>query len=145
MKDSRAQLPFRYRVVNSLGSLLVAARLKNLSLKEQERCEAAIEQSELNDFGDAYYREGLQQLLASAKEDANLHPIGRYIFIDMITNFLAQRLHMVETRKRKAEIFEKPLVPPLIIVGPARSGTTFLHNLLAQDPNHRALPQWLLM
>ena len=145
MKDSRAQLPFRYQAVNSVGSLLVAAGLKNLSLEEEERCEAAINQSGLTDFGDAYYREGLQQLLASAREDANLHPLGRFIFINMVTNFLVQRLLMVEAKKTETEIFDKPLVPPLIIVGPARSGTTFLHNLLAQDPDHRALPQWLLM
>jgi hypothetical protein len=145
MKDSRSHLPFRYQAVNSLGSFLVATGMKNLSLEEQDRCEAAIQQSGLTDFGDAYYREGLQQLLASAKEDANLHPIGRFIFINMVTNFLVQRQRLVETRKREAENFEKPLIPPLIIVGPARSGTTFLHNLIAQDPDHRALPQWLLM
>ena len=145
MKDSRAQLPFRYQAVNSVGSLLVAAGLKNLSLEEEERCEAAINQSGLTDFGDAYYREGLQQLLTSAREDANLHPIGRFIFINMVTNFLVQRLRMVEARKKEAETFENALIPPLIIVGPARSGTTFLHNLLAKDPDHRALPQWLLM
>ena len=145
MKDSQAHLQFRYRAVNSVGSLLVTAGIKNLSLEEQDRYEAAIELSGLNDFGDAYYRDGLQQLLASARDDANLHPIGRFIFSSMVTNYLVQRLRMVDSRKKDAELYEIPLVPPLIIVGPARSGTTFLHNLLAQDANHRALPQWLLM
>ncbi|UCD98595.1 MAG: sulfotransferase [Chloroflexota bacterium] len=145
MKDSRSHLPIRYRAVNAVGRLLVTAGTRGLLLDEQALCEAAINQTELTDFGDPYFREGLQQLLNSAEEDANLHPLGRLIFINMVTNFMVQRLRMVETRTKEQKIFKQPLIPPLIIIGPARSGTTFLHNLLAQDPAHRALPQWLLM
>jgi hypothetical protein len=145
MKDSRSHLPFSYQAMNTLGRLLVAARLKNMRLDEQAVCEAAMEQTGLTDFGNPYFRQGLLRLLESAEEDANLHPLGRFIVNNMVTNFLVQRLRMVETRLQEAEIFEKTLIPPLIISGPARSGTTFLHNLLALDPDHRALPQWLLM
>jgi hypothetical protein len=64
---------------------------------------------------------------------------------DMVVNYLIQRLRLVETRKKKPDIFNQPLIPPLIITGLARSGTTFLQRMLALDPTHRALPQWLLM
>jgi hypothetical protein len=62
----------------------------------------------------------------------------------MIVNYLIQRLLFVEKLKKEPEIFQLPLVPPLIIIGLARSGTTFLHNLLSIDPSHRAIPLWLL-
>lgn len=145
MRDSRSHLPIRYQVVNTLGRLLVTARMQNTRLDEQAVCEAAMQQTGLTDFGEPYYRQGLFQLLESAEQDANLHPLGRFMVNNMITSYLVQRLEMVETRKKEPEIFEQSLIPPLIICGPARSGTTFLHNLLALDSAHRALPYWLLL
>jgi hypothetical protein len=101
-------------------------------------------QTGLTDFGDPHYRQGLLTLLEAAEQDAKLHPLGRYTTNDIVTNYLVQRLRLVEMRKKEPEVFEKPLLPPLLITGLARSGTTFLHNLLALDPAHRALPLWLL-
>jgi hypothetical protein len=63
----------------------------------------------------------------------------------MVSNFLVQRLKLMDARVQKPEIFQQPLIPPLIVTGMARSGTTFLHNLLASDPANRAIPQWELM
>lgn len=42
-------------------------------------------------------------------------------------------------------MFSAPLTPPLIVLGLPHSGTTHLHRLLAQDPNHHAPPYWELM
>lgn len=145
MKDSRSNLPPRYKAINALGKLLVAAKLPILRLDEQTVSAAATKQTGLTDFGNPHYRQGLLCLLESAEKDANLHPLGRLMMNDMVTNYLVQRLRLVETRKVEPEIFQKPLLPPLITVGAARSGTTFLHHMLALDSNHRALPQWLLM
>jgi hypothetical protein len=145
MRDSRSHLPIRYQAVNTLGRLLVAARMQNTRLDEQAVCETAMKQTGLSDFGDPYHRQGLLRLLDSAEKDANLHPLGRLMVNDIVTSYLVQRLKMVETRVQEPELFEKPLIPPLIICGPARSGTTFLHNLLALDPAHRGLPYWLLV
>jgi hypothetical protein len=144
MRDSRSHLPLPYKIANALGKLLVAARVPSLRLDERSVCAAAIKRTGLTDFGDPHCRQGLLRLLQAAEQDANLHPLGRYMTNQMITDYLVQRLRMVETRKKEPEIFEKPLLPPLLITGPARSGTTFLHNMLALDPAHRALPQWLL-
>ncbi len=128
MKDSRSALPLPHKAVNALGRLLVAARLQSTRLDEEAVCAAATKQTGLDDFGDPYYRQGLLQLLESAEKDANLHPLGRLMDHDIITNYLVQRLRMVETRKKTPDIFHEPLPAPLIIVGLARSGTTFLHN-----------------
>lgn len=145
MKKRNIQLPFSYRAANSVGKLLQAAGISSLRLDEETLAEMAKKRTGLSDFGDPYYREGLLKLLESAENDANLHPLGRYMTNEIVTNYLVQRLYLTETRKTSPEIFEQPLRPPIIIVGMARSGTTFLHRLLSVDPNHRALPQWLLM
>lgn len=144
MKASRLDLPFMYKVANVLGKPLSAAGLPAMRLNEAAVTASAMKQTGLTDFGDSYYREGLLPLLESADNEADLHPLGRFMANDIITNYLAQRLWLVETRKKEPELFQEPLLPPLIICGLARSGTTFLHNMLALDPTHRALPLWLL-
>ena len=40
------------------------------------------------------------------------------------------------------EIHEIELVPPVVIAGLPRTGTTHLHNLLAAGPTFRTLPYW---
>jgi hypothetical protein len=145
MKNKRSNLPFAYKAANTLGRVLLAARLPGMRLDEHAVCAAAAKRAGLTDFGHPHYRQGLLRLLESAEEDAHLHPLGRFMTNDMVTNYLVQRLRLMETRKKEPEIFRQPLLPPLIISGLARSGTTFLHNMLALDPAHRALPQWLLV
>jgi hypothetical protein len=87
----------------------------------------------------------LTSLIESAESDAKLHLIGRWVMNALITTFLVNRLLLAETRKCRPEIFRIPLLPPLVILGLPRSGTTFLHGMLALDPANRALPAWQTM
>jgi len=144
MRDARSHPPLLYRVFNALCKPLAAAGLPSFRLDEESVCKAAVKQTGLTDLGDPHYREGLLRLLESAEQDANLNPLGRYMARNIIINYLVQRLRLIEIRKREPEVFEEPLRPPLLVTGLGRSGTTFLHNMLALDPAQRALPQWLL-
>ena len=129
MKSSRLDLPLPYKLLNSLGKLAIALGLPILRLDERSVCDSAQKQSGLTDFGDPYYLQGLLRLLGSFENDANLHPIGRFMANEMVVNYLVQRLRLVETRRKNPEIFEQPLIPPLIIAGLARSGTSFLSRM----------------
>jgi hypothetical protein len=137
-------MPLLYKIINALGKPLVAANLPALRLDERSVCATATRRAGLEDFGHPHYRPGLLRLLGALEQDAHLHPIGRYMAREIVVNYLVQRLRLVETRKSEPALFETLLRPPLLITGLARSGTTFLHNMLALDPAHRALPQWLL-
>ncbi|WP_119389861.1 sulfotransferase family protein [Taklimakanibacter lacteus] len=101
-------------------------------------CKAACRATGLSDFGDPYYRSGLRILLRSLRRDAKLTLIGRRMLERSITIALEQRLLIQELRKTQPEIFTAPLLPPVIITGMPRSGTTFLHRLLAVDERMRA-------
>ncbi|MGB2763226.1 MAG: sulfotransferase [Candidatus Aminicenantaceae bacterium] len=142
---SRAFLPSHFRLLNGIGQLLKAAKLPIAQFEEDAVCKAAMKHTGLTDFGDPYYREGLLQLLDSAENDANLHAIGRFSIHYWIVNNLANRLLLTEARKRSPETFETRLIPPIIIIGLPRSGSTFLHRMLAVDPANRAIPMWELM
>lgn len=101
-------------------------------------CQAARRATGLDDFGDPYYRSGLRILLRSLRRDVRLTFIGRTLLRRSITLALEQRLLIQESRKTEPELFAAPLLPPIVITGMPRSGTTFLHRLLAADEAMRA-------
>lgn len=51
-----------------------------------------------------------------------------------IVQVLARRLRVALDRQRFAGIAAEPIARPIFIIGFARSGTTLLHSLLAEDP-----------
>ena len=58
---------------------------------------------------------------------------------------LSNRLRLVADRRRYPAIAGEVIRRPLFITGLPRSGTTFLHALLAQDPAHRSPLVWEVM
>lgn len=145
MTKSHSFLPMLLRFANVAGGSLRGSRLPLARLDEESVLGAAVKKTGLSDFGGLCYREGLSRLLASAENDAALHFLGRLGYRDLIVNCLANRLLLTEARKRSPRVFERPLVPPVIVLGLPRTGTTFLHRLLALDPANRGVPQWELV
>ena len=141
----RSSLPLRFRLLNMVGKSLRAMSVPVAQFDEETVRTVAVKETGLTDFGDPHFREGLLRLLESAETDADLHFIGRLTVREVIANALASRLLLMEARKRTPEIFERPLIPPIIVLGLPRSGTTFLHRMLAADPAHRAIPLWELL
>jgi hypothetical protein len=134
----------RLRVLNTVGKHLGAARLPFVALDEEVLLEAAVKATGLTEFGNGSHREGLLRLLESVEKDASLHLSGQLAYRETIVGSLINRLLLNEAYKQNPETFRKPLKSPIIILGLPRSGTTFLHRLLAMDPAHRAVPWWEL-
>ena len=113
---------------------------------DPDTLEAAARRSvRLDDFGDPYYREGLGQLVHSLEHDANLHLIGRVYASRLIRNALVNRLLLQDHRRTHPEVHEAPLRPPIIITGLPRTGSTFLHRMMAKLPGFFAPPYWMLV
>jgi hypothetical protein len=87
----------------------------------------------LDDFGTAW-RAAFEALLRSLRDEAALNAIGRTFASGQISQLLRARLRAHELWRRHPEILDRPLAPPVIILGQARSGTTRLQRLLACDP-----------
>ena len=105
---------------------------------------AAAQNTGLSDFGPAIYEEPLEKLCRSANEDANLNPLGRMILAQTIITQLENRALMQRLRAQNAPELRTELIPPIIVTGLPRTGTTALHRLLASDPAHAAIPYWQL-
>jgi hypothetical protein len=59
-----------------------------------------------------------------------------------LRRLLVTRLRLVADRKRYPAIADEVIAKPIFIVGFARSGTTLLHSLLANDSRARAPQAW---
>lgn len=96
----------------------------------------------LDDLGEDSWREGLERLVDALATEAKLNELGAQIVVGDLTGYLVNRLHVIDWHRRHPEIGERDVTPPIVIVGQARTGTTILHDLLAQDPAHRVPLTW---
>jgi hypothetical protein len=113
---------------------------------EQELLDEAIRRTGLSDYaadGDADFRDGLRFLLEGYDEEARLNPFGRMNVRQELLGVLCARLNLVDQWKRNPEVLEAPVVRPIFVLGLPRTGTSALHDLLAEDPNHQVLEYWL--
>jgi len=104
--------------------------------------DAAIAEAGSDDFGAPTWQEGLDLLLASAEESAQLNEIGVGVFENGVVADLATRLRVEQWRATHPEVAEQRVERPIVIVGLPRTGTTILHDLMAQDPANRAPLSW---
>jgi hypothetical protein len=145
MTVSTRTFPPPFRLLNAFGKITHAKRLPRFRLEENPVLREATRRTGLTDFGNPEFQGGLRALLASAEQDASLHFLGHISLRRSVVESLINRLLLVEAQKRTPEWFYAPLVPPLIVLGLPRSGTTYLHRLLAEDPAHHAPPFWELV
>ncbi|MAE96212.1 MAG: sulfotransferase family protein [Deltaproteobacteria bacterium] len=96
----------------------------------------------LSDFGGEDFQEPYRIFVDSVDRESQAHPLGRLIARSDLANWLENRLELTETRRRHPEIGAERIERPLFITGLPRTGTSILHELLAQDPDHRVPEHW---
>ena len=133
--------PFWFKMVNGIWkkSYILGSEV---ILEVDSLLKAAKKETGLNDFGKDFWVEPLEVLIKSMNEEANLHPIGRFISRQRIINLLSVRLRAEYYFKKYPDILEQELYPCKMIVGLQRTGTTKLQRLLAADPDSRSLFSW---
>ena len=100
------------------------------------------EQTGLDDFGVDQYREGLTVLCGSINDEAQLSELGDAAVRGTIVSSLRNRLRVVDWIRRHPEVAAERIEAPIVVIGMFRAGTTFLSQLLDQDPRNRALLRW---
>jgi hypothetical protein len=121
---------------------MMAALVADCPLDSEALHAKARADSGLGDFGPDDYRERLDVYLAALHEIGDMHGAGVVNFYSQLLQFLKNRLLLTDLLARHPEIHDIELLPPVVIAGLPRSGTTHLHNLLAAAPTFRTLPYW---
>ena len=86
----------------------------------------------------ADFRTRLGILARSLEEEAQLNNLGRTVAYGMLTRCVRQRFALGRLWRQRPELLTTQLVPPIIVIGQMRGGTTRIHRLLAADPAHSA-------
>ena len=135
----RPRLPLPMYVANAtLGPLARGV----VSLEPGRLLEAAEEKTGLSDFGDERFLEPLGVLSGALEDEAGLSAFGRFGARQLMLQLLCSRLKVEALIQAHPEIEDETIRAPIFIVGLPRTGTTHLHNLIAQDPGLRSLPYW---
>lgn len=95
----------------------------------------------------------LEDLTAALNGEARLNPLGLACAHGQLVRTARQRLGLELLWRRHPEIAERPIAPPIVVLGQMRSGTTRMQRMLASDPRLTATrfyeswnplpPRWL--
>src|SRR3954468_15522942 len=102
-----------------------------------DRAREAGQGSAFHDIGDGDW-EGRLRALVDAINNADLNVVGRLMTREELLRGLRTRLHLGEERRRDPSVTDEPITAPVVVTGPARSGTTILFELLALDEGLRS-------
>jgi hypothetical protein len=142
MQNLLAGRPLAIRALNGAGRFLRGAGLPLVRLEERSLLERAVQATSLSDFGDDEFRKPLRLYLDALENEARLTVLGRVIARSDILRLLENRLRLVDAYKRYPEIEAGEIHRPIFILGLPRTGTSILHELMAQDPANRVPMTW---
>jgi Sulfotransferase family len=86
--------------------------------------------------------ETYRRQLTAIDAEADLHLLGRVVTRAEVLRILQTWLRLQDAWRVQPAIATEPIDAPLFVVGPPRSGTTILLELLALDPQLRAPLAW---
>lgn len=123
------------RRLNALGDS-AGGPDRMVALDVDEMCQSAIDSVGLDDFGDVDgdWQARLRSLVAEIDETARMHTVGRMMTRAEILRCLRTRLTLGEDAKRRPAVLDEVVREPVVVTGPARSGTSLLLELLDLDP-----------
>jgi Sulfotransferase family len=134
----RYRRPDWVRRVNAMGPASGGARrlvpIGAGELIDQARASTGI--ADPGDLGDGDWEARLRALVGAVNQ-SDLHVVGRLMTREELLRCLRTRFLVGERRRRDASIADEAIEAPVIVTGPARSGTTILFELLGLDPGLR--------
>src|SRR6516225_6411657 len=118
--------------IGARGGLL--GRNRRGPLRAGELLDSALKRGKRRDFADRSFILPFKHLLQACSEEADLSAFGvRALRIDLL-RCLRNLLHFDEIEAEFPSVLARPIQAPVFITGMPRSGTTFLHRLILQDP-----------
>ena len=122
-------------LTDSARRVIDHAERNPVNLTEDAVVSEARRMTGLADFGPDSFRAGLRSQLAATTGT----PLDRAEMFRGVVRNLVIRLRFHDLLHRHPEIHDLQIENPIIIVGPSRSGTTYLHGMIAADSRLRSL------
>lgn len=106
---------------------------------------AASAMTGLDDWGTDDFIPSLDVLLSDMRTTADLNEIGVMSQVQDMLRLLTNRLGFTRDLREHPEILDEELLPPIIILGLPRTGTSKLQRSIAADPGMQRLEVWRLL
>ena len=130
------------RLINAIGGRLERINFAKPELHADQLINHAQKKTGMNDWGDKSFRPGLEHLTAALNKQAHLSQVGRITAYYNLLDHLCVRLRLNNYRAARPEVADQQIKRPVFILGLPRTGTTILHELIAQDPFFRSPASW---
>ncbi len=128
------------RRLNFFGEAIGDPR-RIVGLDAAELLDVARSTTGLSDLGEAEWTgwtDTFERQLSSIDAESNLHLLGRLLTRSEVLRVLQTWLQLQQVWSDAPAIAAAPIEQPVFVVGPPRTGTTILLELLALDPQLRA-------
>jgi hypothetical protein len=132
------------RRLNLFGDVVGDPRLL-AGLEPDELLATARASTGLDDLGEddwPGWTETYRRMVTAIDEESRLHALGRLVTRAELLKVLQTWLRLQRVWTTRPAIRTEPIEAPLFVVGPPRTGTTILLELLALDPQLRAPVAW---
>jgi hypothetical protein len=116
--------------------------VRDVELNADALIETARERTGLDDLGGSEFRDGLDRLVDGLQHEARLNELGMALVPENLLFYLSNRLQLRDWHVQHPEIGAVELSPMVAMIGMGRTGTTIVHDLLAQDPANRVPRTW---
>jgi hypothetical protein len=137
-KEAASSHPLPIRVLNRVGRLIPGNRPLTAESIWAEARKGPL--ADLEPTPEA--AEALEVLLESLAANVSMNLVGRFSAKDDTVRLARTHLRIHRALRDTPDIESVELPPPIFIVGWPRTGSTFLHQLLACDPASRTIPYW---
>lgn len=128
------------RRINAEGELFGPRSV--VPLDARSLIDTAMSNAGLEDFGEDDWREPFEVLVRSLDTESRLNLMGRLMTRSDLVITLEARLRVEAAYREHPEIDDERIIAPIVIVGQGRSGTSMLHNALAEDPANGTVRNW---
>jgi hypothetical protein len=123
----------------------LVARDRGPALEVEPMIAAALKRAGRDGFNDRSFLNPLKRLIASCNTESDLNGLGRNAVKFEIRRSLRNLLEFERREQDDPAVLSRPIDRPIFITGMPRSGSTFLHRLLARDPTVAAPLSWRLV
>jgi len=140
----RYQRPDWVRRLNAMAGSVGGEARRIVPIDAEELLELAtadLDFTPRGDFGDPAWRSRFTQL-ASALDRSSMHVVGRLMSRQELLRGLRTRLRLAHEAATNPAVERERIAAPIVVTGPARSGTSILFELLWLDPALRGPTAW---
>lgn len=137
----RVQRTSMLNIINGTGYALKKVRLDPFKMNADRIVARAKRKADFNG-SIPKAEEGLHRLVESINKDAHPNPFGSLAVKGLIERLLYGRYMIEKVMAANGWIEEQKIEQPVFIIGMPRTGTTILHAMMHEDPNHRSPLAW---